>query len=278
MVIGAHVKTAGGVQNAFKNAEEIGAKCIQIFGASPRQWQSSLPSQETINEFLKEKSRSKISQVFLHASYLVNLATPDDELYEKSINNLSTHLQITNLLEAEGLVFHLGSYKNSTKPEAYKRQVKGMLKTLENAPGKANLIMENSSGGGSKIGTTIEGIGEMFRAANHPRIKVCIDTAHSFGAGLLETFTPEELKNFTEKCEKSFGLENLTVLHINDSKVPFNSKKDRHENLGQGLIGLQAFKNLAATPHLKDLPWILEVPGLEGNGPDRPNIEILESF
>lgn len=278
MVIGAHVKTAGGVQNAFKNAEEIGAKCIQIFGASPRQWKTSLPLEETVQEFLKEKSRSGISQVFLHASYLVNLATPDDELYEKSINNLSTHLQIANLLEAEGLIFHLGSFKNSTKPEAYKRQVKGMLKTLENAPGKANLIMENSSGGGNKLGTTIEGIGEMFRAADNPRIKVCIDTAHSFGAGLLETFTPKELKAFTEKCDKAFGLENLTVLHINDSKVPFDSKKDRHENLGQGLIGLQAFKNLAQTPHLKDLPWLLEVPGLEGDGPDRPNIEILEKF
>jgi deoxyribonuclease IV len=276
VVIGAHVKTAGGVQNAFKNAEEIGAKCIQIFGASPRQWKSSLPSQETIEEFLKEKSRSGISQVFLHASYLVNLATPDDELYEKSISSLSTHLQIANLLEAEGLVFHLGSSKNSTKPEAYKRQVKGMLKTLENAPGRANLIMENSSGGGSKLGTTIEGIGEMFRAANNPRIKVCIDTAHSFGAGLLETFTPKELTTFTEKCDKAFGLENITVLHINDSKVPFDSKKDRHENLGQGLIGLQAFKNLSKTPHLKDLPWILEVPGLEGNGPDQPNIKVLE--
>lgn len=278
MVIGAHVKTAGGVQNAFKNAEEIGAKCIQIFGASPRQWQASLPTEETVNEFLKEKSRSKIDKVFLHASYLVNLATPDDELYEKSINNLSTHLQIANLLQAEGLVFHLGSYKNSTKSEAYKRQVQGMLETLENAPGEANLIMENSSGGGSKLGTTIEGIGKMFRAANSPRVKVCIDTAHSYGAGILENFTPKELANFSEKCDKSFGLENLIVLHINDSKVPFDSKKDRHENLGEGYIGLQSFKNLSKTPYLKDLPWLLEVPGFEGDGPDRENVKILEAL
>ncbi len=277
-LIGAHVSTSGGSYHAFANAQKIGANAIQIFGASPRQWNATLPTQESLEKFHAVRKNSPVEKIFLHASYLVNLGTPDEELYQKSLKNLTTHLKIAELLGAEGLVYHIGSYKNSTLEESNKRVAQGMLKVLEDAPGKAHLIMENSAGGGNKIGLTAKEIGDIFKLANHPRIKVCIDTAHALGAGLLENFSPQEIDSLAQDCDKAFGLENLTVLHVNDSKVPFNSKKDRHENIGDGHIGKQAFANLAQHPHFQEIPWILEVPGYEGKGPDKQNIDILTSL
>lgn len=276
--IGAHVSTAKGVYNCFSNAEEIGAECLQIFGASPRQWRAKLPDNETLKLYYKEKERSKLGQIFLHAAYLVNLGTSDEELYRKSIENLTLHLQIAELLEAEGLIYHIGSYKNTTLEKSITRVVEGMHEVLKNSPGKANLIMENSAGGGNKIGTNVKEIGEIFRKASHPRIKVCIDTCHAFAAGELKDFTKEEIENYAEKCDTAFGLQNLTVLHVNDSKASYGSNTDRHENIGKGQIGLDAFKNLRAHNNFGSIPWILEVPGYEGNGPDAPNIDTVKSL
>jgi len=276
--LGAHVSTAGGVQNAFANAENIGANCFQIFGASPRQWKVKMPDDETLKAFHKEKERAQLGPIFLHASYLVNLGTPDDELYEKSVANLTDHLRIAELLGAEGLVYHVGSYKNSTPEESNKRVVEGMLKTLKDTPGNAHLIMENSAGGGSKLGLTIEEIGALYKSAASDRIKVCIDTAHAFGAGLFETYSPEELDAFKKTAESHLGLKNISVLHVNDSMAPYNSKKDRHDNIGEGEIGIQAFKNLAQDKFFSNIPWLLEVPGFEKTGPDKKNMNIVKSL
>jgi len=276
-IIGAHVSTAGGVYNCFKNAENIGAQAIQIFGASPRMWRVNFPTEETLKKYQEERKRTGF-KVFLHAPYLANLATPNDELYAKSVKSLTDHLKIANMLEAEGLVYHVGSYKNSTLEDAEKRVAKGLLEVLKNAKGKADLIMENASGGGHKMGITPEEIGRVYKLADDKRIKVCIDTCHAFAAGQLKTFSKEELKRFKNECDDAFGLENLVVLHVNDSKAPFDSGKDRHENIGDGEIGLQAFKNLAQDEFFNKLPWLLEVPGTERSGPDKRNVEILKKL
>lgn len=258
---------------------------MQIFGASPRQWRVKMPDEEILKKFNEEKSRSKLGPIFLHASYLVNIGTPDPDLYKKSIQSLTDHLKIAELLEAEGLIYHIGSYKNSTWEESAERVVEGMHQALKSAPGKANLIMENSAGGGSKIGLTLEEIGKIYKMAKaklpssiSDRIKVCIDTAHAFGAGILETFSAEELNNFTKEADRAFGLQNLSVLHINDSMVPFGSKRDRHENIGEGEIGLESFKNMSENKALSALPWLLEVPGFEKTGPDKRNVDLIKSL
>lgn len=285
-LIGAHVGAAGGVYKCFENALNIGANCIQIFGASPRQWQAALPTDEMLKKYhsarkeMAEKVGVKKDQipVFLHACYLVNLGTPDKEMYEKSLKNLTLHLQIANLLDAQGLIYHIGSYKNSTLDDSNKRVAEGMLKVLKNAPGNAHLIMENASGGGNKMGVTPEEIGAIFRLAKHERIKVCIDTCHAFAGGVLETFSAAELENFKSRCDKSFGLKNLTILHVNDSKVAFARTTDRHENLGEGYIGKKAFVSLAKDTFFAKLPWILEVPGFDDQGPDAKNITIAKAL
>ncbi len=288
-IIGAHVKSGGGLFNVFKNGEKIGADCIQIFGGPPLRFIAKEPSEEITKKYKAEQKRTGIGPVILHAPYLINLATPDKDLYEKSIKSLISHLKVAEKVHALGAVFHLGSYKNSNPDEAVKRQAKAILKVLKQVPGKSCVILENSSGGGKKLGSTPEEIGRIYEEINnlpenrhksfaHPRVKICIDTCHLFSAGIMEKFTPKEIKNFKERCEKSFGLKNIIVIHANDSLTPFNENKDRHANIGEGKIGIKGFSNLARDDFFGKLPWYLEVPGFKGEGPDSKNIQILKNL
>jgi len=276
--IGAHVSAAGGLFNCFANAKKIGAECLQIFGSAPQQWKTIVPSLEMVAKFKLEQKKTKIKSVFLHASYLINLASPIDKLHYGSISHLADELKIAEVLKAQGLVFHLGSAKGSTKEEGTKRLIVGIKETLKKTPGKALLIMENSAGGGDKIGTSLEEIGAIYQAVNSLRLKICLDTAHGFEAGMFEKFSLTELTAFVKKADKLFGWKNVVALHTNDSQTKFNSHHDRHANIGEGCIGLTAFNNLANHAKFNRLPWILEVPGFDNHGPDKRNVDILRGL
>lgn len=263
--------------NAFLNAEKIGAETVQIFGASPRQWLVSGISDQAVAEYKKFQKESKVKSVYLHGAYLPNLASPDKSIFAKSVENLRAHFEIANKLEAQGLIFHVGSGKEMDKNLAMKQAIKAMKEILKSVSGPSQLIMENSASG-KKIGAWPEEMGTMLERINSPRVKICIDTAHSFEAGLIESYTPENIKKFLDTWEKAVGLENIVALHVNDSKTVFNSHHDRHENIGQGYIGLEGFKNLAKEKRLWNKAWLLEVPGFDGMGPDKKNIEILKSL
>jgi deoxyribonuclease-4 len=276
-IIGAHVSVAGGFNKGVDHALEIGAQAIQIFGASPQQWQAKMPNDETITGFKKRLLESGVGPVFLHAAYLVNLASPDDSLVAKSVKNLSSHLKIAELLGAQGLIFHIGSGKELPKEAAMKKVVVAMKEVLKNVPGKAQLIMENAAGGGQKIGTTATELGELMKKIGSSRVKVCIDTAHAFEAGAIQKYDAENIAQFFNEWGGEVGVENIVVLHANDSKTACGSHSDRHENIGEGYIGIDGFKNLARHPHARSIPWILEVPGFKDEGPDKKNIERLRA-
>ena len=275
--IGAHVSASGGLYKSIENAHAIGAECIQLFGASPQQWAVRMPSDEDIAKFKDARKKSDIGPVYLHAAYLPNLATLDDAMYEKSIKNLSEHLMIAERMGAEGLIFHVGSGKEAPKEEAIKKAVLGMKKILKSVSGKTLLVMENSAGGGQKLGSSAHEMGLMLGGVDLARIKICIDTAHAFEAGIVEGYTKDHVKQFCDEWDKEVGLGNVVALHVNDSKTVFNSHHDRHENICEGYIGLEGFKNLAREKRLHDKAWILEVPGFDGNGPDKRNIDLLKS-
>jgi deoxyribonuclease-4 len=244
-LIGAHVSAAGGLWKAFQNAEAIGAEAIQIFGASPRGWAWKLPDVETIKKFKEAYTKSGVKAVYLHGAYLVNLASPNPEMVKKSIENLAGHLAITEAIGANGLIFHVGSGNGEMpKDKAMAQAVKAIQQVLKQVPGKAELVIENAAGGGDKLGANPEDIGSMLRAIGSGRMKVCIDTAHSFEAGSIEKYEPKQLKEFLDRWDKEVGIKNVVALHANDSKTAFNSRHDRHENIGEGFIGLQGFKNL----------------------------------
>lgn len=274
--IGAHVSASGGFHKAIENAQRIGAECIQIFGASPQQWNAKIPSESDAKLFKDAAEKAGVGPVFLHAAYLVNLASRENSLYEKSIKSLSEHLQIASLLGAQGLIFHMGSAKDTPREHAIKKTVEGMKNVLKNVPGEVQLIMENSAGGGQKLGASPEEMAQFYVSVSSTRVKLCIDTAHIFEAGIIEKFTPPLIKKLLDEWDNAVGLENIVALHVNDSKTPPNSHHDRHENIGEGYIGLSGFKNLAQEKRLHNKAWILEVPGFDGVGPDKRNVEILK--
>lgn len=275
--IGAHVSTGGGLYKAVERVRAIGGSCLQIFASSPRQWQVSLPNRQTINKYQKAIKQYGIWPVFIHAPYLINLASPNSQTRSRSITNLSTQMRIAELIQAQGVIFHLGSGgKGVSRNNARENLIKAMRVVLENTPSQTWLIMENSAGGGQRIGNTVDEIKTIFETLDSRRVKACFDTAHAFEAGIIETYTPTNIKKLLKEWREKIGLGNLVVIHANDSKTPFKSYHDRHENIGQGYIGLKAFKNLAQVKALRNKPWILEVPGFDNQGPDQKNIEMLK--
>lgn len=275
--IGGHVSVAGGLLNGIEKAKKIGAKTIQIFGASPRQWACRMPNPEAVQNFLEAIKKSNIESVFLHAPYLVNLGTPNDEQWLKSVKVLIEHMHIAELIHAQGLIFHVGSFNETTRTKGLARASKAMKLVLKHAPGKAQLIMENSAGGPNKIGSSFDDLAELSSKVKSARVSVCLDTAHAFEAGIIKAYTPKLIKDLFDDFDQKIGLEKLVVLHVNDSKTAFNSHHDRHDNIGEGYIGLEGFRNLAKEKRVREKPWILEVPGFDKHGPDKRNIQLLES-
>lgn len=277
MKVGAHVSTAGGLHKAFERARAIGADCIQIFGSTPRSFAVKLPSQAEAELFKKTRKEAGIGPVYLHAPYLINLATPDKTLLKRSTALLTAHLKIADIIGAEGLIFHIGSTLGKLDQEEAERQVAAAMKAaMKGSAGRSALVIENASGGGGKVGAMPEEIGRIMEIVDSTRVKVCIDTAHAFEAGLIARYDDENVERFADEWRRQVGFENIVALHANDSKTPFDSKNDRHENIGQGHIGLAGFKALARNKHFREKPWILEVPGFGNDGPDKRNVDILK--
>lgn len=277
-IIGAHVSTAGGLHTAIKRGSEIGVESIQIFGSSPRTWRTKIPTKSEVDSFHKEQKKSQIQKVFLHAAYLVNIASANDEIYRYSIQSLIDHLTIAEMIGAEGLIFHIGSSKGISEREALKREVSAVKEIIKKVPGRAKLIMENTAGGGDKMGQTVESFAELFNKTKNKRLGICFDTAHAFEAGWMSSYSKNEISEFFKIFDKKIGLKNLSAFHINDSMTETASHHDRHANIGMGKIGIDGFKNLASKKELEGIPWILEVPGFDGQGPDKKNVKILEDI
>ncbi len=275
--IGAHISVAGGLFTSTKRAKEMGAECIQIFAGSPRRYDVFFPKEEEVEKYKKEVLQQKISSVFIHASYLINLASEDLEIIKKSLKCLKETLIFSEIIGAEGVVYHPGSPKGKDKKEAIKREVKNILEVLKETPQDSKIIIENTAGK-KKIGTGPEEIGFIFKEVNSKRLRVCIDTAHAFESGNITSFSEEEIKEWLSSWNKEVGVENIALFHINDSITKANSQHDRHANIGEGEIGLDGFKNLMKQKNARQAPWILEVPGFDGKGPDKKNIDILKKI
>ena len=280
LLIGAHVSTSGGLANGLRKAKKLGVNCIQIFGSSPHQYQTRFPIEAEVAEYRKLLKAGGIKRVYLHAAYLANIASGEPRIRHASIKNLSDHLRIAEMIVADGLIFHIGSGGGKIpRQEAMKNVIAGCKEIFKNVSGKSLLIMENSAGEGNKLGSIPEEVSQMFKAVSSKRLAICLDTAHALAANTLAGNDFESVKNFLNNWDEKVGLKNIEVIHANDSKVPAGAKTDRHENIGQGFLGLEGFKNLAADKRLRSKPWILETPGFDGLGPDKKNIMVLrESF
>lgn len=278
-LIGAHVSSAGGLSNAVANGKKLGCSAIQLFGSSPRSWAFKMPSKEEIGKFLKAKQNSEIRFVALHSIYLINLASPDRQARLRSIGSLVNYLQLGQLIGADGVVTHIGTAAKLTEEEAIKNSAEAIEKVLGETPGGINIILEVTAGSGSTIGSRYEHFQEIYKRVGdsklRKRIKVCWDTAHTFASGYD---LANDLGGVLRMFDLLIGLNRMAVVHFNDSKVDFDSKVDRHENIGEGKIGYRAMKRVINHPKLRTLPFILEVPGFGGSGPDVKNMQIVKNM
>ncbi len=274
--IGAHISMGGGLSKGIKRAKEMEVECMQIFAGSPRRYEVSLPTSIEIEKYKEDLEKEEIKPVYIHASYLVNLASEESNILQKSIKNISQTIDFANLINAEGVIYHPGSPKGSVKKKAIEREIKSILKILEkDSDGKSFLVIENTAGK-KKIGTDPTEIGYIFKKINSSRLKVCVDTAHSLEAGNIKDFSEKKIREWILWWDREVGLKNIAAFHINDSLTSFGSQNDRHANIGEGYIGKKGFENLINIRETQHIPWILEVPGFDNKGPDKQNVDIIK--
>jgi deoxyribonuclease-4 len=292
--IGAHVSASGGVDKAIERASAIGANCVQVFSSSPRLWRK--PALETFDSEKIETAQEKLSikPIVTHALYLINLASENPEQIKKSIDSLIFELKFDSVVKGSGVVVHLGSHQGRGWLPVREAVLKGIIEVLQNTPDDSIFMIENSAGQQGKLCSNLEDIQWLINQVKSPRLKWCIDTCHTFCAGYLlspkstslhdgarmssllqEIGTPKTVEDEIDRL----GLWSaLNCIHVNDSRDPFGSGKDRHDNLGDGMIPKEDLHHFLNLKQLKDLPLILEVPGLDGEGPDAVNISRLKEI
>lgn len=276
MHIGAHVSTTGGVDKAVQRALDIGAECFQIFVASPRMWRVSPIKEQPLAAYHEAMGEAGLGPTITHAKYLTALGSPDPELVAKSRASLSAELRETERLDALGLVFHPASHRGVGLEAVFDRFVDGVNDVLENAPGDSLLMLETSAGSGDHIGSKFSELGSLIKAIDNPRVATCFDTQHVWAAG-YDVATEDGLNATLDEFDREIGLELLAVVHANDSMRKRGSSVDRHDNIGEGLIGEAGFETILSHEAFAEVPFYLEVPGYDKKGPDQPNVDALKA-
>ena len=275
MQIGAHVSSAGGISKSIDRGLEIGCEAIQIFGSSARTWAFKHPPEKEITAFKERRAETGMGAVFFHAIYLINLGSPNPELVEKGIQSLVNYMTLAADIEADGVIFHPGSHKGQGYEQVFDQAVAAIQRVLDSSPEGPYLCLENMAGMGQHIGAKFEELGGILRAVDNPRLRICLDTQHSFAAG-YDLTTIEGVEGMIAQFDESIGADKLAAVHANDSKQLCGSGVDRHDNIGEGYIGEQEFACIMGNSIFRDIPFFLEVPGFEGDGPDQQNIDILK--
>lgn len=272
--VGAHV--GGGLGSAVTNTLALGGNCLQIFAGSPRMWARSRYPDALVASFREDVITHDLNPVYIHALYLTNLASDNPELIDKSKAALIMDLTNSALIGSAGVVLHIGSHQGRGWDHARTLVIESIREVLEKTPTDSTLLLENSAGQQGKIGSLVE-LADILRALPTPRLRVCLDTAHAFEAG-YNFGTPQGLAIWMDEIKDTIGFDKIELLHLNDSKTPLGSGRDNHQNIGDGYIGADNLRRLINAPELKHLPLILEVPGLEGMGPDQANIDRVKSL
>lgn len=270
--IGAHLSISGGLDKAVEATVRMGGNALQIFSGSPRGWEGKLPDEKEIKKFRDLCTVGDIRPIFIHAKYLINLGSPQPELVEKSIQSLKFDMQTAGLIGAEGVIVHLGSHLGRGFEAVQDQLVKSIKSILQASSGPTKFLIENSAGQKGKICSQLSEISLLLRTINNSRLGWCYDTCHGWGAGI---FFGKDLENTLLQFDL---VKSLVCLHINDSKGVLGGGLDRHENLGEGKLGLKELAKFVNYPAFRALPLIIETPGFCGQGPDKKNLEILKSL
>jgi deoxyribonuclease IV len=267
MYIGAHLSSSGGIHTAVDRAEAVGADSLQVFTQSPRTWRPTNHDPANFDRFRERVEEIGLHGVLCHALYLCNLAAPKDDIYEKSIAAMRNTMQVACGIGADGVVFHVGSHLGSGFEAGLERVLPAMEQVLELCSDDTWLLMENSAGAGGTIGRSLDELATIFeRLDRHPRLGVCLDSCHLYVSG-IDVTDPAQLDALLDELDDAIGLDRLRALHVNDSAAPFASNRDRHANIGEGLLGEQLGVFLS-NPRLQGLPAVIETAGPDNKGPD----------
>ena len=281
MKIGYHVSIAGGIDNSIVRAEELGCSTMQIFSKNASTWREKILKKDEVERFRKNLKNSNINPVFIHTSYLINLASPSDELYFKSISAFIEEMKRADLLlPVPYLIIHPGAHTGAGEEYGIQRIIRAINIILEKSADlglKTMILLEDTAGSGTHLGYTFRQLKRMIEGAKDTkRIGMCFDTCHAYAAG-YDLSHQEGIEQTIEEIDKYVGLERLRVIHLNDSKFPLGSRKDRHMHIGKGYMGLEGFRVLVNHKYLKDLPFILETPKHDEKD-DIRNINLVKSL
>jgi len=277
--LGAHESIAGGLHKAFDRAQSVGCEAVQIFVKSNRSWAVKPLTEEAITRFRAKAEETGIQPVVAHTSYLLNLGTHDESLWDKSRDTLIVELERCEALDVPWLVLHPGSHVGAGEEAGLARVAQGLGEVHVATLGfHTQILLETTAGQGTNLGYCFEHLAWLVEHTSAgERLGVCLDTCHVFAAG-YELRTPEGYATTMEAFDRVVGLERLKAVHLNDSKGDLGSRKDRHEHIGKGHIGLEGFRHVLNDPRLAGLPGLLETPKSDDLHEDRENLAVLRSL
>lgn len=280
MILGAHESIAGGVFNAIERGKKATCDTIQMFNKSNNQWQAKKISSDELDKYFEAIDKTGVTVSTSHTSYLINIASPNPELNEKSYMALKEEMERCQVLKIPNLVMHPGSHVGTGEEIGMDKIAENLVRLfeeLDNAQ-SVTLLLETTAGQGSNLGYTFEQIAYMIdKAGSHDKLGVCLDTCHIFAAG-YPISDPKDYKKTIKQFDDTIGLDRLRIIHMNDSKKEFESKRDRHEHIGEGFIGLDAFANFVNDKRLENVPMILETPKGDELVEDIENLKRLRSL
>jgi deoxyribonuclease IV len=275
VLFGGHV--SGGVKAAPERAKEIGAEALQLFVQSPRAWRFPNHDPDMLAGFPERARDLGIAATLVHAIYLCNFASPDDEIYGKSLSTLQSTVDTACAIGADGVVFHVGSHLGSGFEAGLERAAPAIEQVLERCSDTTWLLVENSAGTGGTMGRSLEELATIVeRLGGHPRLGVCLDSCHLWASG-YDVTDPAALDSTLDEFDRLIGFDRLRALHVNDSVTPFGSNRDRHANLLEGLIG-EGLSVFLGHPKLQHLPAVVETEGQHGKGADEEEMRKLREL
>ena len=279
MILGVHVSGAGKVYQALDIAHALGCDTLQIFSRSPLAWRNGNQiAPEEIREFIVRRKKYKINPVFIHISYLINLASPDLRLYHGSIQAYIEDMREAERLGADYIVTHMGSHKETSEDAGIKRLIEALNKILEQTKGsKVGILLENTSGSGSWLGYRFYHQHKIIKGVKEKsRLGLCLDTAHAYLAG-YNLATKEGLENLIDEIDELVGTKLIKLIHLNDAAGELGCHHDRHDHIGFGHIGMAGMKRIINHPKFKNIPMILETPKSTQNS-DKENLAFVRKL
>jgi len=275
MRLGFHVRVGRGYAEAIEQAKRTGCSAIQIFSSNPRSYRTGAIDRVALENFKAMREEAQIDPCVIHTSYLINLASEDPKVGAGSLNLLKYDLEVAGVGGIRYVNTHLGSYGKRDRSEGFVAACRLLEDALETIPTGVYLVMENSAGAGALCGGTLEELGRFVKSLDHPQLGVCLDTAHAWAAG-YEINSQRGVDEFLGRAESEIGLDRIHMFHFNDTEVPLGGNRDRHHHIGEGNIGFEGFRALAARPELSEKTAILETPGEEAD--DIRNMETIRAI